>query len=90
MKIYRVRQRSTGLFSTGRSNPRWTKNGRVFASINAAKNHIYWLKVGPTGMDEEGGLVRLSRYLYPPLILTDYELVEYTCEETNSTLLPEL
>lgn len=40
MKIYKIRHKLTGLFSTGGSNPFWTKKGKTWSSIGHVKSHI--------------------------------------------------
>jgi hypothetical protein len=40
MKIFKIRDNSTGLFSTGGHRPRWTKKGKNWTNIGHVKNHI--------------------------------------------------
>lgn len=51
MRVYKVRDKKTGLFSTGTSSPRWIKSGKVWASLGNIKNHynmyLKWYKKIP-------------------------------------------
>lgn len=38
--VYKIRKKSDGLFSTGGSRPRFTKKGKVWASIGHIRNHL--------------------------------------------------
>jgi hypothetical protein len=40
MKIYRIRDKSTGKFSSGGRTPRWTKNGKVWFELGHVKLHL--------------------------------------------------
>lgn len=42
-KLYRIRRKSDGLFSTGGSRPLWTKNGKLWRAP-ALKLHIRMLE----------------------------------------------
>ncbi len=47
MKVYKVRDRETGLFSTGGTYPSWTKNGKAWPSRGALKSHLtMWADMG--------------------------------------------
>lgn len=37
---YKIRDRSTGLFSTGGVDPKWNKRGKAWTSVGALKNAI--------------------------------------------------
>lgn len=39
MKVYKIRNKD-GLFSTGTSSPRWTKEGKTWTSLGKLKNHL--------------------------------------------------
>jgi len=42
--VYKIQDTKTGLFSTGGSEPRWTKNGKEWTSEGALKSHLtHWL-----------------------------------------------
>lgn len=40
MKIYRIRNKTTGKFSSGGRSPKWTKNGKVWFEIKHVKSHL--------------------------------------------------
>jgi len=40
VKIYKIRNRDTGLFSTGGTYPRWEKVGKVWKARNHLTNHL--------------------------------------------------
>lgn len=40
MKLYKLRDMSTGLYSTGGYYPRWTKSGKVWHTIGTLKTHL--------------------------------------------------
>lgn len=40
IKVFKIRDIETGLFSTGGTSPRWTKRGKSWSQINHVKNHL--------------------------------------------------
>jgi hypothetical protein len=40
MKIFKIRDTTTGLFSMGGGSPRWTKKGKTWTNIGHVKSHI--------------------------------------------------
>lgn len=40
MKVYKVQDMQTGLFSTGGYRPNWTKNGKIFSRLSTVKSHL--------------------------------------------------
>lgn len=40
VKIYRIRNRETGLFSTGGKHPTWSKNGKIWKTLGHVKSHM--------------------------------------------------
>lgn len=40
MKIYKIRNKQTRLFSTGSCDPKWKKTGKIWKTIGALKNHL--------------------------------------------------
>lgn len=40
IKAYKIRNRETGLYSTGGSNPYWRKTGKVWGNLGGLKNHL--------------------------------------------------
>lgn len=52
MKVYKIRHKDTGLFSTGGMQPRWTKHGgKNWNKINYVHSHINQLKTDYTPAD---------------------------------------
>jgi len=41
MKVYKIRDKNTGLFSTGGTQPDWNKEGKTWMSIGHIKNHLH-------------------------------------------------
>lgn len=41
MKVYKIRNKTTGKFSSGGSDPKWTHQGKVWQRINYLQNHLY-------------------------------------------------
>lgn len=65
MKIFKIRDAQTGLFSMGGMFPRWTKKGKSWSNIGHVKTHIK----------------NLSRHLIKNIDhweVVEYELVETT------------
>ncbi len=44
MKVYKIRCKETGLFSTGGVYPRFTSRGKAWTGMGALKNHINQFK----------------------------------------------
>jgi len=44
MKIYKIRRKSDGLFSTGGMVPKWSKTGKTWNQIGHFKNHLNQFK----------------------------------------------
>lgn len=44
MKVYKIRDKETGLFSTGGTYPRFTNKGKSWSGMDALKNHINQFK----------------------------------------------
>lgn len=40
MKLYRIKNASTGLYSLGSGFPKWNKTGKVWKGIGQLKNHF--------------------------------------------------
>jgi hypothetical protein len=41
MKVYKIRNKITGLFSTGGMEPKFNKKGKVWNGIGPLKNHLH-------------------------------------------------
>lgn len=67
MKLYKVRDLSTGLYSNGGNNPTWSKNGKVWRTLGSLKIHIryhekYYGWVNPMWEVVELDVVEGERY----------------------------
>lgn len=40
IRVYKIRNRDNGLYSTGGSHPSWTKRGKTWGNIGGLKNHL--------------------------------------------------
>lgn len=40
MKVYKIRRKADGMFSTGGVFPDWNKNGKTWNTIGHIKNHL--------------------------------------------------
>ncbi len=40
MKVYKIMDKDTGLYSTGGIDPKWTKQGKTWNGMNHVKNHL--------------------------------------------------
>jgi hypothetical protein len=41
---YKIRDRKTGLYSTGGKPPSWSKNGKTWTTVGGLMNHLSYLK----------------------------------------------
>ena len=86
--VYRIRHKRSGLYSTGTSIPRWTKEGKVFGSSAAVKNHLIWFLDGADRLGFDGEPVRRIAPRNPD----DYEVERATLTDMvrfPTTLWPE-
>jgi hypothetical protein len=51
MKVFKIRHKQTGLFSTGRLRPTWAKQGKIWQRINYVHSHINRLTNAYTAAD---------------------------------------
>lgn len=54
LKVFKIKDSATGLFSTGGMSPDWTKRGKTWNGINHVKSHLRQhcdYKKTPTGTD---------------------------------------
>ena len=86
-KLYRIRRKSDGKFSTGTSSPRFTKNGKFFPHYQALQAHLLWFLAGPVYYDFEGDIVVDRKHKPDPQL---YELVEYTATQIGVKPLIEI
>ncbi len=40
LKVFKIKDSETGLFSTGGYSPNWTKRGKTWSQINHVKTHL--------------------------------------------------
>lgn len=40
MKLYRIKNANTGLYSLGSGNPRWNGTGKIWKGVGQLKNHL--------------------------------------------------
>jgi hypothetical protein len=38
--VYKIRRKADGLYSGGKTNPIWTKRGKVWSSLSGLKSHL--------------------------------------------------
>ena len=80
-KFYKIRQRGTGLWSTGSSGrPSWKHTGRIWTGMGALKLHLFHVSKRRHG--------RASPY-YDDVEIVEFELVPTGVEKDISTLLQE-
>ena len=48
MKIYKVQDMKTGMFSCGGYYPRWTKTGKTWRTLGSVKSHLKMLQEDQT------------------------------------------
>lgn len=44
LKVYKIRDLKTGLFSSGGSYPTWSKNGKIWTTLGKCKSHLSMFK----------------------------------------------
>ena len=72
MKVYKIRDKRTGLFSTGGTSPRWTTVGKSWSCIGHVKCHLTLLQ----------DLGRSKKFQVPE----EWDVVEYVYLETSTSL----
>lgn len=87
MKVYKIRNKETGLFKKGGGGgpnndwARWSKTGKSWSSLGGLKNHMrlnYW----ETRTVVKDSLIEWYLKRYPT-----HEILEITIEETNTKVL---
>jgi hypothetical protein len=68
MKIYKIRQKSTGLFSKGGNPPKFDKIGKTWTSFKNIKLHF--MMISASYNDE-------CKFFYDPDKIKDLEVIEY-------------
>lgn len=73
MKVYKIKQLSTGRFSTGGINPAFTKEGKVWTSKRDLSNHLVQF------ISEDGKAVVTGKLGYP--YDSEYQIVSFELTE---------
>lgn len=66
--VYKVRNKKTGLFSTGGTSPKWKPIGKIWTSLSAVKIHLSQFK---TWSWEK------QKYVKDGLVSEDWEILEF-------------
>lgn len=93
VKIFRIRRKTDGLYSTGGQNPKFTKKGKIWQGLGPLKNHLNLL------LQEHMTSLRLKRddksyrheqfkdynsvFVYQECELIEYVLTEHETSITN-------
>lgn len=87
IKAYKVRNKKTGLFSTGGSCPKFLKAGKVWATEGHLKSHLTMLQTS-SSWDRATGTYRKVDLKN----IDDLEVVvlTYTCTESSTIPLREI
>ncbi len=76
MKLYKIRNKTTGLYSPGGSGVGWPSNwehtGKTWKRIGDVRNHVTMMR--EYGMSKED--------------MNDWELIEITYDKTNEVVVP--
>mgnify|MGYP000929319385 CR=1 FL=1 len=86
MKIYKIFNPETGLYSRGGDPPKWSKVGKTWNTIGHLKNHLH--------MFERSYNYELKKYVnmvgryYPNCVICEYEF-ETQCKEVNKIELSD-
>jgi len=81
--IYKVRDKNTGLFSTGSHHPRWKKSGKVWHRIGDLKNHLNQFKHMPDNWEVCEFPISIplaypaTNYFTPPQVRPDGSIMGY-------------
>lgn len=78
-KVYRLRHKTSGLYSSGGTDPVFGKKGKVWRQLNHVRSHL--AQFSPKSYDT------YARKRYPTY-LDEVEIVEYIVTENESSILP--
>lgn len=78
MKLYKIRNRATGLWSSGGMNPRWTKKGKTWATMAHVKSHL-------RNFEDNYGT-----YAYRRQSINDWDIVEFEIQELQGNIIPAI
>lgn len=73
--VYKIRDRETGLFSTGGSSPYWYNDGKTWSAIGHVKNHV---NLVVDGMTERRNPI--DRGIYDGAEIVEFRLVRTEAE----------
>lgn len=82
MKLFKIRNRQTGLFSTGGSSPRWEENGKLWKKKGFVTNHL----ANAIGYDRAKGFygnAEVVEYDYDPVEIATYPIMEVINEKID-------
>jgi hypothetical protein len=69
ISLYKIRHKTTGLFSSGGAHPRWTKKGKAWTNIGHIKTHF------------QGVPDHILRSTYKDAEIVEYEVTELNARE---------
>lgn len=85
MKVYKIRDKNTGLFSTGGVSPKWTKTGKTWSCEGHLKSHLTLLKeYAKYQYDIRYNYGSKRTWKCPP----DWEVIVFTYEQQSSECFP--
>lgn len=80
MKLFKIRHRQTGLFSTGGSSPRWEENGKLWKKKGFVTNHLS----NAIGYKHAKGFyanAEIVEYEYNPVAIAVYPIMDVITEK---------
>lgn len=83
-RLYMIRRKSDGLYSTGGSSPRFTRVGKAWTAINHLKNHLKLVGVGHAIYDDKWNRIG---YNWSCPKYADCEIVVFEVVKTESSIL---
>lgn len=72
--VYKIRNKKTGLFSTGGMDPKWKPKGKIWVSIGAVKIHLSQFKKWDC---------ETYRSVKDGLVSEDWEVLEFNIDPTR-------
>lgn len=77
--FYKIRNKTSGLYSLGGMNPSWNKRGKTWNNLGHIKSHLSGVK---QHLSYENSKTRST------LNMREWEIVEYVFEKGNETVIP--
>lgn len=89
VKIYRIRRKRDGLFSSGGMNPRFNKKGKIWQGLGPLKNHLnLLLQQHMQALRHKRDIKSYAHENYKDynekFIYEECELIEYVLEEKET------